>query len=63
MVTKINMEIAREIRKNFRERIPRVTAKQISVQGLHKELADEYKLGVRTVQSILTGNSWKEKDL
>jgi len=63
MATKINMEIARKIRKDFLDRYPRVAAKEISVQGLQKELAAEHGIGMRTVQSILTGRSWREKNL
>jgi len=63
MAAKINMEIARKIRKDFLDRYPRVAAKEILVQGLQKELAVEHGIGMRTVQSILTGRSWREKNL
>jgi hypothetical protein len=63
MAAKITMEIARLIRAEFKERMPKVPTRDGTVGRLRNELAAKYGLGRRTVQDILNHTSWKEKDL
>lgn len=57
MAARISIVEAREIRAKFKAA---VAAEDGTIILIQQDLARQYGLGTRTVQSILAGRSWRE---
>jgi hypothetical protein len=63
MTVRINLEKAREIRRKYREAALVPGARHDGSLGrLRKAIAEEYGIGVRTIEDVLASRSWREKD-
>jgi hypothetical protein len=62
MPAKITMEIARQIRADFKRDMPTVRTHDGTITKLRLELAARYGLSERTLSDILGHRSWKEPE-
>jgi hypothetical protein len=63
MASKLNLQVAREIRATWKEELHRVHDERISLKALRLELATKYGVGEWAIRSVLTGASYRDPDL